>query len=604
LTQNRATHEGGFVSPGSELPKRERLLTGFLHHRRKLHVGYPIHWNHHRGGWNDVTDVLVRDLGCADGILTVNALEETIVTGRVLDVPWVGFSHEVPHHSYVFPDLTRLLQLDTWKASMRHCRGLWVLSSHNKKFLESCGLPFPVSFVHYPVTSPEQTFSFDSFTRSEPRRLVCIGEYLRRIQPFFDLVAPGYDKILLDSPEFRHSVVPKPGPQPVSILGRVSDEDYDGLLARSVVFLNLIDAGANTTIVECIVRCTPILVNRVGGVSEYLGDDYPLYYETLEEAAAKLADMDLLARTTLYLKTSGVQERLTFDHFKQSIENTAVYRNIPLPPSQRSNFLRFDLTVMICTYRRIACLDGLLDRLTLQEFPGTFEVLIWNNNFEACDEIQAIVEPYKSRLSIRVIHSTDNLYCGPRLAAPALMRSEQLMICDDDVMPEPNYLKTFWDKHLHYGPRSIICARGHAFLPHRLDTDNPERVWTEQKFLTFHDEFEDDREIHLLHADNCLLSRDLLLEASRVGMAAPDYVLVDDYWLSYALMHTCGCRIWKIKANEAFRFHPSADDARIAMSHSSLVREQLVNFYIYHTQRGWPFPQTQPKNEQSAVMIE
>jgi hypothetical protein len=73
-------------------------------------------------------------------------------------------------------------------------------------------------------------------------------------------------------------------------------------------------------------------------------------------------------------------------------------------------------------------------------------------------------------------------------------------------------------------------------------------------------------------------------------MAVPDYILVDDYWLSYDLSHLCHCAIWKIKANDVLGFHPSADDARIAMFQNSLVREQRVNFYIYHMQRGWPFP--------------
>jgi glycosyltransferase involved in cell wall biosynthesis len=315
---------------------RGRLLTTHLHQRRKLRVVHPVEWTHHRGGWTDVTNVLIRDLGCSDGMPTVNSVEETLVSGRVLDTPWVGFSHEVPHHDYAVPDLARLQEFDTWKASIRHCRGLWVLSSHNKQYLDACNLPFPVSFIHYPVAAPNETFSYAAFCESDPPQLLHIGVYLRRLQPFFDLRAPGYRKVLLECTDFGRHKALAPGPQPVTVLHRVCDEEYDRLLARSVVFLNLIDAGANTTVVECIVRGTPVLINRVGGVSEYLGEDYPLYYTSLEEAAAKLANADLIARTTRYLKTSIVQPKLTFERFIRDLQTTAVYRAIPVPASQQS----------------------------------------------------------------------------------------------------------------------------------------------------------------------------------------------------------------------------------------------------------------------------
>ena len=244
---------------------------------------------------------------------------------------------------------------------------------------------------------------------------------------------------------------------------------------------------------------------------------------------------------------------------------------------------------MICMYMRLACLPELLARFLRQEFDRSFEILIWNNNFEGRDEVQSIIEQYEGILSIRVIHSTDNLYCGVRFAAPALMRSDILMICDDDVLPEPNYLQTFWDKHLQYGDRTAICARGHTFLPHELDTNNPDRAWREDERIKFHDEAEDDQEIHFLHADNCLISRQLLKEIVKIDLPMPEFVLVDDYWLSYVLCHCVGGRIFKIKADGALRFHLSADDARIAMFESTAVREQRVNFYIYHMLRGWPF---------------
>lgn len=59
-------------------------------------------------------------------------------------------------------------------------------------------------------------------------------------------------------------------------------EEYDELLTKNIVFIDLFDAASNNTIVECIIRNTPIIVNKVGGVSEYLGNNYPLYFDDIK----------------------------------------------------------------------------------------------------------------------------------------------------------------------------------------------------------------------------------------------------------------------------------------------------------------------------------
>ena len=87
----------------------------------------------------------------------------------------------------------------------------------------------------------------------------------------------------------------------VSILSELTNDEYDELLSNNVVFLNLVDASACNTIIECIVRNTPILVNRLPAVVEYLGNDYPLYYNSFEEAYEILSDNDKLLKAHKYL---------------------------------------------------------------------------------------------------------------------------------------------------------------------------------------------------------------------------------------------------------------------------------------------------------------
>jgi hypothetical protein len=63
-------------------------------------------------------------------------------------------------------------------------------------------------------------------------------------------------------------------------------EEYDNLLTNNLVFIDLFDASANNTVLECIVRNTPIIVNKIDGIIDYLGEDYPLYYNELSEVAS------------------------------------------------------------------------------------------------------------------------------------------------------------------------------------------------------------------------------------------------------------------------------------------------------------------------------
>jgi hypothetical protein len=92
----------------------------------------------------------------------------------------------------------------------------------------------------------------------------------------------------------------------VEVVRRLDDMAYDRLLAESVVTTELFGAAANNLVVECMVRGTPLIVNRVPAVEEYLGGNYPLYFGEVSEIASLLepdrlvaASRHLLARSEL-----------------------------------------------------------------------------------------------------------------------------------------------------------------------------------------------------------------------------------------------------------------------------------------------------------------
>jgi beta-1,4-mannosyl-glycoprotein beta-1,4-N-acetylglucosaminyltransferase len=88
-------------------------------------------------------------------------------------------------------------------------------------------------------------------------------------------------------------------------------QEYDELLSKNIVFIHLFDAAANNTVLECIIRNTPIIVNRIEAVVEYLGEDYPLYFNELSEVPDLLNKVE---QAHIYLKNMD-KTSISMDYF-------------------------------------------------------------------------------------------------------------------------------------------------------------------------------------------------------------------------------------------------------------------------------------------------
>lgn len=551
----------------------------------KLNLGKQTTWDHHRSGWTYVINLIKENFHIDDGIDFFGAVEDEIVAGRKFLRPWVGFIHQVPRHDLWFPDLERLLANEIWKFNLTTCKGLFVLSEYVRDYLIENNVSVPINKLFYPSPVEGKAFDYSKFIGD--KKIIHSGEFLRNYQAFFDIKASGYKKLFLQPQDFektRYNIGPD-----TSIIKRVDNDAYDSLLQESIVFLNLFDAPANTVIVECIVRNTPVLVNKLPGVVEYLGAEYPFYYDNLEEATNKIANDQLIKDVQLYLKTAKIKPKLQESSFIDSLRNSAIYRSLPIPRSLTPEFSQFDLSIIICSYKRTYNLPSILERLKEQQYDGSFEIIIWNNNIETHSELYQIYEKFKSELNIKLINSTENFYCVIRLGVPSIMKSEVMLICDDDVLPNENYVAYFMEKYKKYGRSSAICLRGHKFYPHKLNESNPEEAWFNNKDIVFYDETIDDMQIHYAHADNLLISKHLIREINKFQMDDYDQILIDDYWFSYILVAKLNVPIWKVSGREIMQFTECESDPSIALYQNHKVRDRLLSFYIQHMRNGWPF---------------
>jgi len=93
------------------------------------------------------------------------------------------------------------------------------------------------------------------------------------------------------------------------VLPQHDNRAYDTLLSQNVVFLDLVDAAAVNTIIECIVRGTPVLVNRCVGTEALLGRRYPMFYE-LKRGGATTIDLAHYTSPRMILETHNYLRRI------------------------------------------------------------------------------------------------------------------------------------------------------------------------------------------------------------------------------------------------------------------------------------------------------
>jgi hypothetical protein len=335
----------------------------------KINLGTQVTFSTHRSGWAYAMRAL-KPIHNKKGVYFHGFLEDVFCwrknsyeEGGLLPFKhkWCGFLHnpasEPNRHPNWFWDMysgREIIKSDAFKYSLDNCIGLWTLSESHAEFLRKETGKTISSLIH-PSEIPEVQFDFNKFKENKSKRIINIGYWLRKINsidilpvhvdkyiktrvlPFHkDSVAYGHF-LTLKKLEFKHehwlrSAWGKYNNESynrVDELNRIPDEDYDNLFVDNIAFLDMYDSSANNAVIECIARCTPLLVNRIPSIVEYLGVNYPFYFESLEEAAEKAMDENLIKVTSEHMRHNvKTRKKLTPEAFLKDFVNSEVYKKI------------------------------------------------------------------------------------------------------------------------------------------------------------------------------------------------------------------------------------------------------------------------------------
>lgn len=272
---------------------------------------------YHRSGWPFAVDAL-QCLHCDDaGLLFDDFVEQTwVYSGRrdPITQPWAGIFHHPPHPPLWTREQDRLDLLHTrdgFRESLPHLRLAICLSQYVADWIAD-HWKVATAVVKHPTEIPELTWQPDEWLKHH--RLLQVGWYLRNVRLIHQVGTTMHrTRLMPDRPvtvqhesNCRREFVSREefNASEVLELDWIENEGYDFLLSRSVVCMEVLDAAANNVTIECLARNTPLIVNRHPAVIEYLGADYPLYFDHVRDIAEMIADESLILSAHEYMKAA------------------------------------------------------------------------------------------------------------------------------------------------------------------------------------------------------------------------------------------------------------------------------------------------------------
>ncbi len=313
---------------------------------RNLNFNFHLTEYHHfarfyRRGWGEAVSFLsqYRSAGgvlfdlCVDATFHWNLKEKRYLGIIPYTTPWMGVVHHPPQGEH---NSTDLVGNEDFLLSLSSCCGLFALSQNVVDFLrihlDKYGVR--VSLLYHPMEKLTKTFDPTMFNGM----VVQIGAWLRDPSAIYTLRTERYQKVHLkgihmnsyfptaeeetegeeeEEEEVRDLI------KSVTVLKHLDSDGYDQLLSTCIVYIQLIDASAVNTVLECLCCNTPIVVNPLPAVVEILGIGYPLYYEQWQDFD-KLVTPKAVLEAHRYLKDRS-KDVYRYVHFLKSLVRSPVY---------------------------------------------------------------------------------------------------------------------------------------------------------------------------------------------------------------------------------------------------------------------------------------
>lgn len=319
---------------------------------------------HHLAGWKTVREQLqelnskltyTSNASTNDQIPFVSFMSEFVINPKINENgskfeilksnPWIGIDHLVNTPGPYYQDMWKgqphssLDLINKYKelGLLDNCKALIFMSQNQQLYtskfealnnIPTFGLLHPIVNNNLPPT-----FDFEMY-KTKKREVVQLG-WSQRNHSFFNnlpLDPSVFNKYfmfgsrncyktqsLMKDLEYHNSTLS------CKVLPMLPDDTCNQILSQSIVFLNLYDAIANNGILDCIERNTPVIVNRSPSSEEYLGKEYPLFYENSDHHTEEIMNLfsdEKILEGHNYLRNLD-KSKFDINIFMRSIEKIA-----------------------------------------------------------------------------------------------------------------------------------------------------------------------------------------------------------------------------------------------------------------------------------------
>jgi hypothetical protein len=250
---------------------------------------------------------------------------------------WAGIIHCTPETPDFLnsSNINNLFYNKCFIESLNNCKFIITFNNYITNFLKDKFVELNTNVAVYTLKHPVDTeniilFDYNNFIANNNKKLLQIGQQLRKMSSIYLLDSNNFEKIWLTgtknfnkceellNKEIEFLNIDKKKLKSSVLMHYTNTfQEYDELLSKNIVFIDLFDAAANNTILECIIRNTPIIVNKLSPIIDYLGEDYPLYFNELNEVPDLLINEKILDAHNYLTKIN--KDELSIDLFTKKI---------------------------------------------------------------------------------------------------------------------------------------------------------------------------------------------------------------------------------------------------------------------------------------------
>ena len=304
----------------------------------------------HRGGWNTIieygidSNVISDDFNQLENIILEDCCESNFTwnpNNKPITDKWIGITHFTDNIPKIWGkcEIDNLFNKNNFIKSLDNCKGLIVLSNYMKEYFNRKYIlkNIPIYSLKHPISKINKIFDLHKFLSLNKFNLVLLGQQLRNLSDIFKINSSLIDKKIwlsgikdikirekrLYDDLFYNKIISNREnfleiTKTLQYNYISSFEEYDKIITSSIILIPLYSASANNSVLEIIATNTPAFITRLPATEEYLGKNYPMFYNDISEVNNILNDRELFnecyIETYNYLKNMDKSD-LTYERF-------------------------------------------------------------------------------------------------------------------------------------------------------------------------------------------------------------------------------------------------------------------------------------------------